>query len=331
MATNATAHLSTKAVGSVLQLWLATVPFFIVFVYFLYLAAVRPSLPIYNIPDNVDDDEVIEGIYAETGRIIELMDIVYVFLASLALWTALGVYLMVFVPKRRELMSQYLAPDRVEVLGDVIYGTQQCSRFSDYARAEYLHPSPADLTESPNDDGHAATWIVEKKVRTYHAYTRERVTFVTLPNLPLSGQPKADIEIDVATYTNESRNRIRDVLRLVLFWCLFSFFGPVFVLFQMGKIEDLDNGHGWKVFGLGVGVAIPLIALGGNWIRWTLHRRWLTGQGTIVHGTAAMKSPRPIEETGTDGESCIQSLCGTAEKDPAAADMQGSSTPYKLV
>lgn len=42
--------------------------------------------------------------------------------------------------------------------------------------------------------------FVEKKIRTYHPYHRENVAIWVLKGFPLSGQPKADIERDVASF-----------------------------------------------------------------------------------------------------------------------------------
>ena len=81
-----------------------------------------------------------------------------------------------------------------------------------YAQVIYTHPDSCNaenaVTTSTETTEEAAdarvvpttTQYVTKRVRTYHPYHRENVAILLLPNLPLSGQPKADVERDVATY-----------------------------------------------------------------------------------------------------------------------------------
>lgn len=86
-------------------------PFLILFLYFLYLAAIRPSLYENNQNNNNADD---------IPAIIPLTDILLCFLAFLCLFSMLAVYLLIFVPKRRNLMKSYLESGDT-VMGDVFY------------------------------------------------------------------------------------------------------------------------------------------------------------------------------------------------------------------
>ena len=125
------AILLASARGSVVQFVLVTLPFFLVLLYFLYLAYKRPSLPIYNLPWNFTEEQWQEA-SDETGTTIRLMDILTVFLSLLVCWTIFTVYMVSFVPKRRHLIGKYLK-EGVSTVGDIVYDENSrgyCGRFN---------------------------------------------------------------------------------------------------------------------------------------------------------------------------------------------------------
>lgn len=166
----------------------------------------------------------------EEADLYPLMDMLYNFLSMIVLWSILGTYLAIFIKKRRKLMERYVGkfktgggvrPTNVTtVIGNVIYeaptgcrGWMRKLQRKSYAQVIYPHPesyntsSASTGTAATDEVGDAKTLQVEttthyvtKTVRTYHPYHRENVAILLLPNLPLSGQPKADVERDVATY-----------------------------------------------------------------------------------------------------------------------------------
>jgi len=260
-------RLSKTAHGSGFQFMCATMPFLVLFLYFLYLAAVRPNLRIYQV---YNDDEMEEAI-RETGAIIPLTDMMVCMLVFLGLFTMLAVYIGIFVGKRRDLMKSYLSGD--SCLGDVFYegSNHKFGTFSKYAYAMYAHPV------------HPKEWLVRKRVRCYQHCTRERVTILLLPYHPFSGQPKADIEMDLAA-SEESRRDTHKVMYCLYAWIVFLLAAPAFVLFQMTRIEDEydDPKRGLIIYLVAVLAVIPLVAFGGNYLRWRLHRHWVVNRGVVI-------------------------------------------------
>lgn len=249
----------------------ATLPFLALFIYFLYLAAIRPSLKVYQI-DNYDEEQAVEEAMRETGAIIPLMDMMGCFLAFLGLFSMLAVYIAIFVGKRRQLMKSYLESGD-SVLGDVFFEStpHRYGSFSKYGFAMYAHPA------------HPKQWLVRKRIRCYQQYTRERVTILLLPYHPFSGQPKTDVEMDLAA-SEDSRKDTTTVLYCLIAWIIFLLVAPIYLLHQMSLIEDEydDPKRGWTIYLVVVGAIIPLVALGGNYIRWRLHRHWVVNRGVVI-------------------------------------------------
>lgn len=241
-------------------------PFLALFIYFLYLAAMRPNLKIYT------DGESEEAI-KEAGAIIPLMDMMGCFLAFLGLFSCLAVYIGIFVPKRRALMRSYLESGD-SCLGDIFYEEpkyQAFSKFSKYAYAMYAHPV------------HPKQWLVRKRVRCFQHFTRERVTILLLPYHPFSGQPKSDIEMDLAA-SEAARRDTNTVLYCLIAWIFFLLAAPIYLLHQMAQIEDDydDPERGWTIYLVVVLAVIPILALGGNYLRWRLHRHWVVNRGVVI-------------------------------------------------
>lgn len=345
-------RLSANPAGSILQLFLSTTPLLLVLIYFLYLASKRPSLPIYTEATQIDDDVVIQKIYDDTGKQIRLVEMLYVFITILIIWCTLGVYLKYFVPKRRALINEY--EQGRHVLGDVHYeepkticgGRIKLLRFSDYAHITYAHPYPDGLDPEKDDKakGRAArdvpenqrVWMVRKRVRTYSAYTRERVTIIHLPDKPLSGQAKSDVETDLASASTKPRNSIPDIMKIVYFWVAFTALSPIYILVQIGKIDDFfeNKTHGWWIYGIGVGVVCPLLAIGGNWLRWKVYHKWTTNKGVVFLGSLAITGDKE-QSLGSDEEGlCMVNVCGQGENDVLDDEGGGrtfSTTSYQAM
>lgn len=211
--------------GSIVQFLLMTVPLLCVYLYFLYLAYARPSV--------AADEETY------TNDRIRLMDILYVYLATLVLFSSLVVYMAWFVPKRRNLSKRY-EKEGVIILGDVQYTEsyydknkleQTDSDTINIVVKVYRHVKNCcfaisvwvannfaptnnygyviyDLEKVANHpayeqrmNGKQLTGIIKKKVRVYHRYPREQVSLLVLPAYPYSGQPKNDLETDWASFS----------------------------------------------------------------------------------------------------------------------------------
>lgn len=315
----------------VTHLFLSTTPFLILFSYFLYVAYERPS---FN--PNAGDDQAI----------IPLLDMLLSFLSMFVLWAILTVYLSFFIQKRRDLITQY---GNVEssggnvktVLGDVYYERPnnffttlfgRCIRgYTDYAYVIYPYPTPS------SNFHHVEPTFVEKKIRTYHLHHREKVSVLLLPGLPLSGQPKSDIKRDLATYLCDgairNRNRIRYVIYVCVFWLCFLFFSALYLLLQMyafnaameemGAGEELieDSDLALMLFLIMTLVVAPVLALGGNFIKWQLYKHFVTKRASVKTGDLVKVVPKTVAtEWGGDGDEdydeegmfCAPMKCGDA-------------------
>jgi hypothetical protein len=281
--------LAKKSSGSLLQLILATVPLLGVLIYFLYEAWERPTKEIYNLADDYTQEEW-DWASEETGSLISLMDMLLVFLTLLLLWTMFAVYVVIFIPKRRRLIGRYLEEGKT-VIGDVHYDrtSRMCGSFHDYGYAIYAHP-----TEQK---------VVRKRVRVYQGHTREKIAILLLPNRPLSGQAKIDLEIDLmaATEDRDSRNKLTSTVSIS--WALFTLLGATYVLYQMNQINDpnVNASRARKVYLVVAGLNVPL-AFGINYMRFVMYTNWLINRGAIVNDMQAAKNPKGCIVTSVPSE-----------------------------
>jgi len=123
---------------------------------------------------------------------------------------------------------------------------------ADYAYVTYEYPKfdkKAASKDSRRNKGvdkiDSRQMMIEKQIRTYHPHHREGVSIILLPNLPFSGQPKADVEMDVKThqhsaYAKRNQHRATNVIFLCFFWMLFTLCGAVYSVTQMEKIRYKD-------------------------------------------------------------------------------------------
>jgi hypothetical protein len=248
---------------------LTTTPLLAVLIYFLYEAWRRPSSPIYQLGDDFTNDEL-EAAYEEAGALISLMDILTVFLSLHVCWTIFAVYVISFIAKRRHLIGRYFSEGESSI-GDVLYdkNSRMCGGFHDYGFAVYAHPTQPK--------------VIRKRVRIYQAYTREKITILRLPNRPLSGQAKIDLEIDLNAASKERDTHNKSIVIFALFWVVFTFLGPGYVVYQMTRIHDDqdDSSLGIKIFLVVAGLNIPF-SYTVNWIRFLLYRNWIVNRGAVV-------------------------------------------------
>ncbi len=256
--------------GSARQFILTTLPLLGVLIYFLIEASRRPDLPIYNLPEDYTDDQWNTAV-EESGLIVSLMDMLNIFLVLHIFWMAFAVYTTVFIAKRRRLIGRYLAEGEL-CLGDVIYdkNSRACGGFHEYGYAVYAHPTQRKL--------------VRKRVRVYQQYTRERVAILRLPNRPLSGQCKIDLEIDLNAATKERDTSSIVITYWSLFWVVFTLLGPAFILHQIMAVDQLfddDFSLAVKKFLIVVGLNPPF-AFAVNWLRFLMYRNWMINRGAII-------------------------------------------------
>jgi hypothetical protein len=291
-------RLSKHASGSGWQFLLATLPFLALFIYFLVLAAMRPSMHVYNLA-NANDEAEMEEALREAGAIIALSDMMGCFLAFLGLFSMMAVYLWIFVPKRIELMKSYLETGQT-VIGDIFYegsSNHRYGSFSKYAFAMYAHPhEPKRL-------------LIRKRIRIYQHYTREQVTILVLPYYPFSGQPKTDLEMDLAA-SDDLRGDKNRVLGCLIVWIIFLLVSPIYLLHQMSLIEDDydDPKRGWIIYLCMVLLVIPVVAFGGNYARWRLHRHWVLNRGVVIQLQPGSKTAKD-KSAGASSHGCDAFAC----------------------
>jgi len=287
--------------GSILQFFVMTIPLFVVYCYFLYLAVTRPDIAD---PDN-------EHFYEPR---IRLTDILYVYLTTWVLFATLAIYMLWFVRRRRRLSKQY-EKEGIVILGDVLYDDENrygafewivnyVFRTNDYGYVVY------DLDKVANhpacDFKGKLEGTVRKKVRVYYRYPREQVSILVIPSYPYSGQPKIDLEADWASFSenfvvsegyNEaadnnrasiervmSRDRSLGIILICLGWLAFLLLASVFVCHQIDVISDVYQDESsywaWCIFTIVMAGVTPVVAIGGNLIRWKIYERWILKSGS---------------------------------------------------
>jgi hypothetical protein len=334
--------------GSIFQLFCTTAPFLVVFTYFLYLAAVRPNLVVYSVADGIDDDVYLQQLYEEAGSVIALMDMLHIFLTVLTVWSALAIYLKMFVPRRRALVKDFMERG-TSVVGDVMYDNRNIRcRFSKYAFVVYPHPNQDEVRQTLQKSNHMTTpmsdeqnpstselppsqWMVRKRVRTYQPYTREIVSILILPDRPFSGQAKGDLEIDYATFTDTSRDRIQSIMKVVWGWIAFSFLSAIYIAVQIHRVPNEMEGNplwAWFFVVFYLIIVIPVLALGGNALRWAIYKHWVLNKGVVFekhvvdrHGATTGQNDTSI----LDGI-CMSNVCGPSNP---TLDTNEPSTNYR--
>uniref|UniRef100_A0A7S1UMW5 Uncharacterized protein n=1 Tax=Grammatophora oceanica TaxID=210454 RepID=A0A7S1UMW5_9STRA len=272
--------------GQIVRFWVLTIPLFILYLWFLYLAWKRPEKEIFNI-NGVDDDETIKAAYRQSGeRWIPLLRMIQAFVITEGIWLTLLSYFWIFFPRRRNLMKSYLTDGEQIEGGYIAYEPNTCGNFADncgigemvtgkaYAELEYT---------LPNDP----SWMVKKGIRVQKEGTRTDATLLMLPHKPLSAQPMDDVELDVS----RSDKRAPSTKWFALFsllWALFCFGSAWYVYRQMKYIdenivEDFENmNHAWKWILWGACVGAPLAAFASIILRWGFFRNWILNRGKVL-------------------------------------------------
>jgi hypothetical protein len=268
--------------GSMIRFGLSTIPFVIVLIYFIGTAYHRPYL--YSQLDG-DDDE----------PLMSLMDILIVFLTFHVLWTIFACYLVLYIPYRRSFLGQYLEEEGETSLGDIIFDDSSsrmhilCCRlnYQNHGYAVYPHPN--------NPHGQ----IVRKRVRVYQPYTRERIPIVRLPNHPLSGQPKVELEMDLSLMKEERDTTIKYMTYISIAWVLFALAGAMYTLIQMTRSQNQGFVVGNENAVLGRHLLLLVVVLNVpfallcNFLLFVVWRNWMMNQGIILENETDARKLQP--------------------------------------
>lgn len=106
-----------------------------------------------------------------------------------------------------------------------------------------------------------------------------------LSHLPLSGQPKADLEHDLAV-CKRNKSKIFCLATISWLWAILSAVAPVYLLSVAEQVElettNFDSDSLWIMYSLVVGLVIPTMSITLNLVIWKTYYHWLTKRGKIV-------------------------------------------------
>ena len=318
--------------GSLLQFLTMTLPLLAVYLYFLYLVITRPNIA------NPNDTRYMDDRIRLTDILYTFLSTMVLF-ASLAVYLLWFVNKRRKLSKRYESdgivvlgnvefketynddQQQHWTITLLEWIGngfrrnDYGYVVYDLARVANHPACNYEERKQAALAGT-----------IRKKVRVYYRYPREQVSIMVLPEYPYSGQPKIDLEADWASFSEQvglpeedtrrvddervdmpqvmSRDRSLGVIVITAFWISFLFFASLYVCFQIGVVDEYYNDESaewaWLVFWVGGCGIVPLLAFGGNWIRWKLYQRWILRSGKKVVDESypeVSSSPRYVQMT----------------------------------
>lgn len=299
-----------SATQPIIQFIATTLPLFFLLLWFLYSAPSHLKSSCYDAVDFTDNEEVASYI-EECSKFIPLEQFVIIFLLAEFGWMLLSMYLTFYVPRRHDLIKDYLAR------GETVIGTVYFSRkkyglsLSSYGYAVYDHDSK----------------VIRRKVQVYERYTRELAAILRLPGLPHSGQPKLDLEIDRDVIELNSP-RLKILVCYTWAWCIFCMIAPIHIVKILKVIESRNpaasnNFSTW--FYVLAFIVIPLVCALWNAAAWTFHKRWMTLQHKVLEDGELPNEP----ERGCcfDDEECesvqmtdyvqMSSSTGTSQKGAA--------------
>ena len=262
----------------IFQFIIATLPLFVLLIWFVLNAHAQLQTTCYDEKEFYDEESF--AMYEEEcSKFIPLEQFVYVFVALYFLCILLEVYILAFVPKRHALIYQYLSEGDT-VIGNVYFiPKNQNMTFTSHGHIVYEYESKR----------------IRRNVRIFERYTRELAAILILPGLPLSGQPKVDLEIDRDSF-ELNRPRMKILAWYVGAWSLFCLLAPVYIVRSLGIIKS-TNGSGSASEPLLLFLAVTLFvipAVVSTWIYavWILHKRWMTLQHTVLGDDERADKPR---------------------------------------
>ena len=322
-------------VETMIHHFLTTSPFLLLFSYFIVSANRRPNLPIYHLDEINDDElrQEIEKYGMPAIALGDMLISFLLTLMLLVILMVYLQFFNGRRHELMERYKIGETGGVISVLGNVLYNRPLgcCATLrgknEDYAYVTYRYPYHTTKTEPMTEKlksvsgtfNHDADdkyddntkLVVEKIVRTYHPYDRESINILLLPGLPLSGQPLADIDRDLSSYQSnyaeQNRSQMRYVLMQCGLWVVFCLIGALYILdqilivrgIQIEEAYDVENlwlvEHVWSFFWVILVGVTPLLAVGGNVVRWWSYHRWVTNQGVVTAHTIKIV---PMIESG---------------------------------
>lgn len=301
-----------SATQPITQFIAATLPFFFLLLWFLLEAHMRPNSSCYDVLV-ADDDQAKTTQSAECSKLIPLKQFIYVYLAAEFCWLMLAVYLTFYVPRRHNLVEAYLTQGET-VIGDVYFNRKKRGTVSltSYGHVVYPHDSK----------------LIHRQVQVFERYTREVAAILYLPGLPLSGQPKVDLEID-REVVELNRPRMEILFWYSWAWAAFCALAPLYIIEVLKVFNHVDatvwqpDANQSKVIAWSYVAAltiIPAMAFFWNVAAWLWYKRWMT----VQHKVLEEGQPANERERGCcfDDDEC-ESIDARDYVPPSANDTDG--------
>ncbi|KAL3773097.1 hypothetical protein ACHAW5_009528 [Stephanodiscus triporus] len=347
--------------GSILQFLLMTVPLLCVYLYFLYLAHERPSIADPSNPRYADDRiRLTDILYVYLATLLPFGCLVVYMLWFVPMRRGLsaryekdGIVVLGDVKYEESYHDQggsrtttatttttmraAVGDSLLRLRGWVMNGFALRNNYGHvvYDLGRVANHPACDYEERRRRGGGGGqpqlAGIVTKRVRVYHRYPRERISVLVLPKYPYSGQPKADLEADWASFAKyvglpsrvggegedddidddidddgsdgnailRRRDRGRGVLAVAIFWVCFLVLASYYVVDRIRVVDDAyvdeDAETARLAFWIVVGGVFPAVSILGNWIRWKFYERWM------LHGGTKEKRPKASKNGSSRG------------------------------
>jgi hypothetical protein len=279
----ATATARRFDVGSstqpIFQLIIATLPLFFLLVWFIFDARRQLKSSCYDGNAYYNNEEAYANYEEECGKLIPLEEFVYVFLVIYSICMLLVCYIQIFIQYRHALVYEYLNQGET-VIGTVYYRSNKYNlTLTSYGHVIYEHDSKR----------------IRRNVQIFERYTREFAAILRLPDLPLSGQPKVDLEIDRDSF-ERNKPRMKILLWYVWAWIIFCFFAPLYIIRNLQIIRSKNGietkGNLFLLFCMMYFLIIPAVAVTGTYIMWIFYKRWMTAQHKVLDDDERADEPR---------------------------------------
>lgn len=277
------------SIQPVVQFVVSTLPFLVLLLWFLWTAHKRPNINCYVNADEVNDDVSASALDEECSQYVPLKQIVWIFLSLELLWGLLAGYLTYYIPRRHSLVEEFLTRGET-VIGDVYYTNRKrwipCVGLTSYGTVVYRHPLDA-------------TALLQRKVRIFERYTRERAAIVVLPDYPYSGQPKVDLEIDREVVAINKRRR-QMLTYFAWIWFAFCLLAPTYVVHILQRLDsgfespwqpDIDISNFPTLFYVLAFAVIPVVCLVWNVVASLIHNRWMKTQHRAIEEGEFVNEP----------------------------------------
>ena len=161
-----------------------------------------------------------------------------------------------------------------------------------------MYPHPTSDSDDPI--------FVERKVRVFERYTRERTTLLYLENMPFSAQSKLDLEADLKkTEDTSTREKLISISHFAFLIALLCYLVLAYILKVLWDM-DQDGIESWQpdfgafktiIIYVVVGVFLPVLAFLFNWLTWFRYKWWMTRSHSIVSSgsdKSATRYSRPL-------------------------------------